>query len=468
MFMKKIRYIFPLIIIFNFNLLLSQEKEVVYKKRVLENTEIDLLGSFYSQDGDNGSVTGGVGSEELIDISSAVTISVPLNDDDVLTIDAGVSAYTSASTSNQDPFDGEIDEEGSPWIVSTGASRKFAWASIGAAYSHSSDDRNKVWNANMSFSLEYDYVSFGFGGGFTRLFNEKNTKLEVNASIFLDKWRPFYPIEIGAELDPKRLGDKLFMDEVIILNKYGEVTDKNSDDSWRPFKTELVDKTNRNNYSLSVVFSQILSAHLQFSVFADVISQQGWLANPTQRVYFEDIDNYYVGEATSIANYTSRSNTNVFHLADDIERLPGTRLKTPFGARLNYYVNQKVVIRTFYRNYTDDWGVDSSTYEVELPLKLMNNWTFTPSYRYFNQTAADYFAAYNEHSSTQDYYTSDYDLSNFDANQFGLSIRYTDNFLKTQILNFGLKTAEIKYNYYERSTGLKSGIVSIGFKFIQE
>ena len=76
-----------------------------YKKRILETTEVDFLTSYYTQDGNNASVTGGIGSEKLTDFTPTVVISVPLNDNDVLTIDAGISAYTSASSSNLNPFD---------------------------------------------------------------------------------------------------------------------------------------------------------------------------------------------------------------------------------------------------------------------------------------------------------------------------------------------------------------------------
>lgn len=84
----------------------SQNVNKSFKKRVLENAEVDLISSFYSQDGDNAAVTGGIGTEKLTDVASNLTISIPLNEDDVLTIDGTISAYTSASSSNLNPFDG--------------------------------------------------------------------------------------------------------------------------------------------------------------------------------------------------------------------------------------------------------------------------------------------------------------------------------------------------------------------------
>jgi len=102
-FFKKL--VLPVFVL-GFTIGYAQDSTEVYKKRVLENTEVDFLSSYYSQDGANAAVSGGFGSEELTDATGTVVVSIPLNDDDILTIDAGISAYTSASSSNIDPFDG--------------------------------------------------------------------------------------------------------------------------------------------------------------------------------------------------------------------------------------------------------------------------------------------------------------------------------------------------------------------------
>jgi len=127
----------------------EQDAEKVYKKRVLETTEVDFISSYYTQDGDNAAVSGGIGTEELTDVTATFIVSIPLNDDDVLTIDAGVSAYTSASSSNVGPFD---DGPASPFQASSGASSSDLWSNITGNYAHSSDDRNEIWSAKASVS----------------------------------------------------------------------------------------------------------------------------------------------------------------------------------------------------------------------------------------------------------------------------------------------------------------------------
>ena len=235
---------------------------------------------------------------------------------------------------------------------------------------------------------------------------------------------------------------------------------------WSPINTTLVDNKNRNTYSLSLSFSQIISKNAQFSIFVDLIQQEGWLANPMQRVYFTDRENYYIGNPASIPIYTSKNNTDVFQLADDIERLPSTRTKYPIGARFNYYINQFLVIRTYYRYYYDNWGINSHTLSLELPIKIGSRFTVYPSYRYYTQTAADYFFSFQTALSTNQFYTSDNDLSAFNSNQYGIGVSYTDIFAGFHIGKLGLKNIDFKYNYYARNTTYNAGFFSLGFKFV--
>ncbi len=454
----------------------KQQDTKTYKKRVLENTEVSLLMSYYEQEGDNAAVTGGVGNESLKDITPTIVVSIPLNDDDVLTIDFGISDYTSASSSNLDPFDGsgassgggEDDDEngytgvsGSPWIESSGASAHDIWVNLNVGYSHSSDDRNKIWGVNLNFASEYDYISFGLGGNYTYLFNEKNTSLSVKANVFLDQWRPKYPTELDSYAEANQNLSNGFFAGVDILDQNGAIIDKNGTAVWSSLKNTFLTTENRNTYNISLGFSQILSKNAQFSVFLDLTRQDGWLGNPMQRVYFADRANYYIGDPRDIPNYTNTKNNGVFHLADDIERLPDTRTKIPIGARFNYYINEIFVLRSYYRYYFDDWGISSHTASLEVPIKISRTFTLYPSYRYYTQTEADYFAGYNQLLSTDEFYTSDYDLSEFNANQYGFGVRYSNS-----ASNNWFKSADLKYASYQRNSSFKSGIISASLNFV--
>jgi len=467
------------------SLAFSQEKDstdVVYKKRVLEGIEVDFLASYYKQDGIHSSVSGGMGSEKLTDLASNITIAMPLNDDDVLTVDAGLSAYTSASSSNINPFNatgasgGDDDDDddddrapatgpyGTPWQASSGASAQDVLGAVMVNYSHSSDNRNFIWNADVAFSNEYDYTSIGFGGGMTKLFNDKNSEISLKVNVYLDQWRPIYSTELH---EYAKYGTTFqsngFFSGVTILDQNGNATT-----SYLPSDFTTWKSTNRNSYSASFGFSQVATKKMQFSLFFDILQQEGMLSTPYHRIYFADKANYYIGQAQYIPDYESTQNKGVYQLADDIERLPNTRFKIPVGARLNYYLNERLAVRTYYRYYWDDWGITSHTASIELPIKLSDKFTVFPTYRYYTQGNSKYFAPYETHLSTEKYYTSDYDLSTFNANQYGFGLNYTDIFTNAKIWKFGLKNIDFRFNHYDRNDGLNANIVTVGVKFVEQ
>jgi hypothetical protein len=435
--MKKLLYISIFISFSAF----AQQKDstaIAFKKRVLESTEVDFLISYYKQDGEHSAVSGGKGTENLTDITPTIVVVMPLNGDDILTVDMGLSAYTSASSSNINPFD---TNNPSPWQASSGASMQDALTSLSVNYSHSSDDRNTIYTAHLSGSVEYDYSSIGFGGGIVKMFNNKNSEIGVSANVYLDTWNPIYP---------KELRD--FSDNGNNLN--GGIFDYfaiSGNTAYNPLRFTMFDKKNRNSYAISFSFSQVINKKVQGSIFFDILRQQGLLSTPYQRIYFSDVTNSYIQD---------------FQLADDIERLPDTRFKLPIGGRLHYYINQRFVLRTYYRFYTDNWGIQSHTGSMELPIKVSDRFTVFPMYRYYTQDASKYFAPYEAHLSTEKYYTSDYDLSDFDSYQYGFGVNYTDIFTKTKVWKFGVKNIDFRFNRYQRSDGLKANIVTAGVKFV--
>ena len=107
-----------------------------------------------------------------------------------------------------------------------------------------------------------------------------------------------------------------------------------------------------------------------------------------QRIYFGDTENFFIED---------------FQLADDVERLPDSRFKIPIGARLNYYLSDRFVLRSYYRFYTDNWGIRSHTVNLEVPVKLSDKFTLYPSYRYYTQTEANYFYQKENALSTFDF-----------------------------------------------------------------
>lgn len=474
--MKKISILFFLLLT---SLVFSQEKDstAVFKKKVLEGTEVDFVSSYYNQTGQHAAVSGGVGTEKLKDYANNIVVATPLNDDEVLTFDIGISAYTSASSSNVNPFNSTLSSTGAsgqttqvvntkptgtPWQASSGASGKGSLLSLNTSYSHSSNDRNFIWNADIALSTEFNYNSKGIGAGIMRLFNEKNSELDFKVNAYFDNWKIIYPTELN---EYNTYGTSFLINGhfkgVTVLDQNGATTSAYRPTSFKPWESSI-----RNSFSSSFTYSQIVSKKMQVSFFFDLLQQQGMLSTPYQRIYFADKANYYIGNKQYIPIYQSPDNIGVYQLADAIERLPSKRFKFPIGFRWNYYINEKYIVRTYYRYYQDDWAIKAHTFSIEVPIKLSDSYTVYPMYRYYVQTQSKYFAPFEQHLSTEQFYTSDYDLSGFVANQYGVGATYTDLLTRFSLFGLKVKNIDLRINHYARNDGLNATIGTISFKFI--
>ena len=362
-----------------------------------KETEINFLSSYYHQDGNNGAVTGGIGTEALTDISNVVIVNIPFDSVQSINLQLGADYYTSASTDNID---------NNPSSASSEDVRGYGTVT----YTRLNLEKSTNWSVKGGFSLEYDYQSFNGGFGFGKEWNEGNTSLQFNAQTFFDRWDLIYPIELRFP-DPPR-----------------------------------VETDQRRSYNGSLFFSQILGPRLQMGLSAEVIYMEGLLSTPFHRVFFENGDL-------------------------DIERFPNERLKIPLSIRLNWFPVDDVVIRSWYRFYTDDFGIRAHTAELEVPVKVGADWVIGPYYRYHTQSAADFFAPFQAHVPTQVFYTSDFDLSDLHSHKVGMGFRYSPVFgiLRGKLgerKSLMLKYAELRGSYFSRSTDLSAVIIALGLGVI--
>ncbi len=121
-------------------------------------------------------------------------------------------------------------------------------------------------------------------------------------------------------------------------------------------------------------------------------------------------------------------------------------------------------MRSYYRYYTDDWGITAHTASLEIPIKITPFFSVSPFYRYYTQTAAKYFAPYEVHTAKDTYYTSNYSYSAFSSNYFGVGIRTAP---PGGVWKSAISSLEIRYGHYSQTTDLNSNIISVNFSFKQ-
>jgi len=385
------------------------------QEKVLDPIEVNILASYYEQDGDNSPVTGGIATEALTDFTPTVIVFVPLSANSKLSANLGVDVYSSASTDNIDTDVSSASEKDSRIHLNVGYTRKIP-------------KRKETYGVTLGVSKEYDVLSFLLAASWVKESGNRNRELGINGQVFFDVWDLYLPVEFRT---PKPGNER-------------------DDDGSNYLDGDGQDSDTRISYDFSVVYSQVLTKRMQASFEAGIVYQTGLLSTPFHRVFFND--------GVDVSGFDNIRDVILSPKLRKVENLPDSRFKVPIGIRLNYYANDLMILRFYYRYYYDDFGIKGNTLSLDLPLKVGNYFSVTPFYRFHTQTAADDFKEFGQHELTAKYFTSDFDLSAFDSHKAGVGIRYSPLY---GIIG-DIKSMELRYSRYFREGGLDASIVSFG------
>ncbi|HCY90093.1 MAG TPA: hypothetical protein DHV17_07530, partial [Chitinophagaceae bacterium] len=218
-----------------------------YKSRKLSIEEINLVSSYYKQDGSHSAVEGGIGTQKLSDISNVIDLKLVFYDKKYrkhsLVAEAGLDYYSSASS---DRIDAKANSSASSSDIRVYPS---------LSWTMENEQKGRSLNLFASTSTEYDYQSIGFGAAYSQKSKDRNREITVKGQAFLDKVTLIRPVELrpGGEDD----------------ENYGSAS--------------------RNSYSGSVTLSQVVNKRLQMLFVAEFVQQEGFLGLPFNRVYFKDL-----------------------------------------------------------------------------------------------------------------------------------------------------------------------------------
>lgn len=411
----------------------------IFQAKPLRLEEINLVTSYYTQTGSHSAVTGGgdmklnglvikgSGSEQLTDFANMLELKLVGYSETGIkhTILAGLGVDHHSAASQK-------------WISSTGASSpegNRVYPSLN--WTAENESKGTEFGLGTYYSHEYNYTSFALDGhyGFK---NKTGGEFSGKVSAYFDQVKLIYPSELipasaTISINPYDIN-------VITTNASrgsggtgggGGVVNPGTGDYSEP----SIPTSPRHTYTGSLTYSQVINKSAQFSLLLDIVKQDGWLGLPFHRVFF--------------TNGT-----------EAIENLPHSRLKIPIGARFNYFIGDDIIVRTYYRFYTDDWGLVSHTASIELPYKLTPFFSISPFYRFYTQTATNYFAPMGMHSASETFFTSNYSSSAFNSNYFGLGVRTAP---PGGINQTYLAALELRYGHYAQSTDLNSNVISLHF-----
>jgi hypothetical protein len=171
---------------------------------------------------------------------------------------------------------------------------------------------------------------------------------------------------------------------------------RNGDDTFE-------EKTDRQNYRVDL--TQVLTKNGVLALNYEGVTDEGFLNNPYRQVRFLDPQ-----EARGFAYQA--------------ELYPGTKTSSAFAMRSLYYLPWRASVRGEYRLYSDSWGVKAWNAEVGYTHPLDFGLTLEARYRYYDQTAADFYSDLFPFRSAQNFIARDKELATFTNHSVGAGASY--------------------------------------------
>jgi hypothetical protein len=159
----------------------------------------------------------------------------------------------------------------------------------------------------------------------------------------------------------------------------------------------------RRNYRLGL--SQIVTPQLMLGFNYEVVTDEGYLNNPYRSV-----------------RYLDSSSANGYSYQPEV--YPGTRTSNAVALNARYYLKYRAAVHGEYRYYTDTWGIDANMVEVGYTQPWRKQWIFEFDYRWYDQSAADFYSDLFPRADAQNFLARDKELSTFTSHMLSLGATY--------------------------------------------
>lgn len=162
--------------------------------------------------------------------------------------------------------------------------------------------------------------------------------------------------------------------------------------------------TDRQTYRVDL--SQVLTKNILFGYNYEGVTDEGFLNNPYRQVRYLDPN-----EARGYGY--------------QLELYPRTRTSSAQAVRAMYYLPYRAALKLEARYYTDTWGIDAYNGEIAYTHPIEEyGLTVELKYRYYEQTAADFYSDLFPRESAQNFMARDKELAAFTTHTLGAGVSY--------------------------------------------
>jgi len=231
-------------------------------------------------------------------------------------------------------------------------------------------DRNNRRNYGFNVSKEYDFTSISANALWQHDTNQKNTTWSYGLNVEFDEIEP-----VGDVPDP-------------LTSMYDQMKGDSSD--------------SRNIIDLLLGVTQVINRSSLFQVNLSLSESDGYMTDPYKLV--------------SVVDDVSGQPTD--HL---FESRPDSRSRQSLYGKYRKTLTNDDVFTASYRYMTDDWGIDSNTFDFAYRFKFGSGYYLQPRLRIYDQTAADFYNYFLlESDPLPKHASADYRLGEMDATTVGI------------------------------------------------
>jgi len=257
----------------------------------------------------------------------------------------------------------------------------------------------------LHFSYETDYLSLGASYNLTYDTNNKNTTWAAGIGVNSDYIAPIGGkheglIEVPSSATPSAGGG-------------GEDDEREGGEGGGEGLEAFLNGEKKLSSDVLLGVTQVLSRKTLMQLNYSYGKTSGYQNDPYKMV----------SEVDTNGNLVARSDVNnVF--PNIYENRPETRNRQTVFWKLNQQLGEDVLYLT-YRYYWDDWDVKSHTYDLRYRFQLTSHWYVQPHYRYYEQSAANFYRYFLVYSGSgqftpPDYVSADYRLGALTSTTAGI------------------------------------------------
>jgi len=201
------------------------------------------------------------------------------------------------------------------------------------------------------------------------------------------------------------LKQDMFGDLTTLSLAFANTDDKIGENNGSAFVPIITWLGHASSRSYDIDLSQILTKNLIGGVNFNVITDQGYLANPYRSI-----------------RYLDAGTPKGYSLGSQI--YPDTRTSTAIQGELKYFLPYRAAVTGSFRYFRDTWSIVGKTFELDYTHPISNVWILEGRFRYYTQNHADFYSDLFQYADEYRFEGRDQDLAAQDNYTIGAKATY--------------------------------------------